>query len=111
MKIVKQAEAELGSAYKLPVSYDVMARMLNEFKRPGRKGGGGFYDYTDDGKKHLWKGLKEAFPPVAEQPDIAEIKKRLLYIQALETARCLEEGVLTNPVDGDLGSILGWSFP
>jgi 3-hydroxyacyl-CoA dehydrogenase/enoyl-CoA hydratase/3-hydroxybutyryl-CoA epimerase len=111
MKIVRQAQEEIGPSFKLPVSYEVMRRMLEEFKRPGRKGGGGFYEYAPDGKKHLWPGLKEAFPVAAEQPDFAEVKKRLLYIQSLETARCLEEGVLTNPVDGDLGSILGWSFP
>lgn len=111
MKIITQSEAELGRAYTRPVSYDVMKRMLDEFKRPGRKGGGGFYDYSEDGKKHLWKGLGDAFPVSADQPDVSEVKKRILYIQALETARCLEEGVLTNPADGDLGATLGWGFP
>ncbi|NMG41704.1 3-hydroxyacyl-CoA dehydrogenase [Chelativorans sp. ZYF759] len=111
MRIAKQAEAEMGTAYKLPVSYDVMRRMLDEFRRPGRKGGGGFYDYPEGGRKHLWTGLKDAFPAAAEQPDVEEVKKRILYIQALETARCLEEGVLADPVDGDLGSVLGWGFP
>lgn len=111
MKIVTQAQAEMGSAYRPPVSLDVMRRMLDEFKRPGRKGGGGFYEYGADGKKRLWKGLSEAFPISDNQPEFGEVKKRLLYIQALETARCLEEGVLTNAVDGDLGSVLGWSFP
>ncbi len=45
------------------------------------------------------------------QPDAEEVKKRLLYIQALETARCMEEGVLSDAADGDLGSIFGWGFP
>jgi 3-hydroxyacyl-CoA dehydrogenase/enoyl-CoA hydratase/3-hydroxybutyryl-CoA epimerase len=111
MKIVRQAQAEMGTAYTPPVSLEVMRRMLDEFKRPGRKGGAGFYEYAADGKKHLWKGLSDAFPIAKEQPALDEVKKRILYIQALETARCLEEGVLLNPVDGDLGSVLGWSFP
>lgn len=111
MKIVKQAQAEMGDAYILPVSYEVMRRMLDELQRPGRKGGGGFYEYPTDGRKHLWPGLKDAFPVSATQPDVEDVKKRLLYIQALESARCLEENVLMDPADGDLGSVLGWSFP
>lgn len=111
MKIVKQAQAEMGAAYTLPVSFEVMRRMLDEFSRPGRKGGGGFYDYPESGRKRLWAGLAQAFPRAAEQPSVEDIKKRLLYIQAIESARCLEEGVLTDAADGDLGSTLGWSFP
>ena len=110
MKIVREAEAELGAAFKRPVSYDVMRRMLEEFSRPGRKGGGGFYDYTEKGKA-LWPGLAAAFPEAARQPEDAEIEARLLYIQALETARCFEEGVLTAAADADLGSVLGWGYP
>ncbi|MFN2166905.1 MAG: hypothetical protein ACK2U9_11680 [Anaerolineae bacterium] len=51
------------------------------------------------------------YPPANEQPDVEEVKKRLLYVQSLETARCMEEGVVTEAVDADLGSILGWGFP
>ena len=58
-----------------------------------------------------WSGLAKMFPARADQPGMADLRKRMLYIQALETARCLEEGVLTDPADGDLGSVLGWSFP
>ncbi len=56
-------------------------------------------------------GAGERFPVARIQPVVEEVKRRLLYIQALETARCLEEGVLTDPADGDLGSVLGWGFP
>jgi 3-hydroxyacyl-CoA dehydrogenase/enoyl-CoA hydratase/3-hydroxybutyryl-CoA epimerase len=89
----------------------VMERMVDVLKRPGRKGGGGFYDYPDGGRKHLWPGLAAEFPRATEQPNADEVKTRLLYIQALETARCLEENVLTHPADGDLGAVLGWGFP
>lgn len=85
--------------------------MVNGLKRPGRKGGGGFYEYPAGGKKHLWPGLATEFPPTDEQPDVEEVKKRILYIQALETQRCLDEQVLTHPADADLGSVLGWGFP
>jgi 3-hydroxyacyl-CoA dehydrogenase/enoyl-CoA hydratase/3-hydroxybutyryl-CoA epimerase len=110
LRIVRQSEQE-DPEYRRPTSAEVMERMVDVLKRPGRKGGGGFYDYPDGGKKHLWPGLAAEFPRAAEQPNVDEVKTRLLYIQALETARCLEENVLTHPADGDLGAVLGWGFP
>jgi len=110
MKIIDQAIAEEGDRYEVPCGRDVAAKMI-ELGRNGRKAGGGFYDYAEDGTKYLWPGLAEHFPLAAEQPHGEELKKRFLYIQALETARCLEEGVLQNAADGDLGSVLGWSYP
>jgi 3-hydroxyacyl-CoA dehydrogenase/enoyl-CoA hydratase/3-hydroxybutyryl-CoA epimerase len=110
-KIVQQAIEELGDKFVKPCAYNVMQRMLEELKRPGRKGGAGFYEYPEGGKKYLWPGLKDAFPLAAEQPDVEEVKRRYLTIQALETARCLEEGVLTHAADGDIGALLGWAFP
>ncbi|MFO0995119.1 MAG: 3-hydroxyacyl-CoA dehydrogenase NAD-binding domain-containing protein [Alphaproteobacteria bacterium] len=88
-----------------------LALFVEKLGRLGRKNGKGFYEYPPEGRKFLWPGLKEHFPEAAEQPDVEEIKKRLLYVQSVDTARCLEEGVLTDPRDGDLGSILGWAFP
>ncbi len=110
MKIVRESEAALGTAYERPASYEVMRRMLDEFTRPGRKAGAGFYDYAAN-EKRLWAGLADAFPVAKSQPPDALIEQRLLYIQALETARCFEEGVLTSAADADLGSVLGWGFP
>jgi len=110
MQIVRESEAE-DPDYRRPTSMEVMEKMVDGLGRPGRKGGGGFYEYPDDGPKHLWAGLAEAFPVAAEQPSPEDVKKRLLYIQALETARCLEAGVLTHVTDGDLGAVLGWGFP
>ena len=109
--IADQAIAQEGDAYRKPVSYDVMTKMMNDLGRPGRKGNAGFYEYAEDGSKRLWPGLADHFPVADKQPEFAELKKRLLYIQALETVRCLEEGVLTRAEDGDIGSVLGWSFP
>jgi len=110
-KIVKESEAALGAHFVRPAAYDVMRRMLEELKRPGKRYGKGFYDYPEGGKKRLWPGLAQAFPMAREQPDLEAVKTRLLYIQSLETARCLEEGVLTHPADADVGSVFAWGFP
>jgi 3-hydroxyacyl-CoA dehydrogenase/enoyl-CoA hydratase/3-hydroxybutyryl-CoA epimerase len=84
--------------------------MVYEFKRIGKAAGGGFYEYPKDGgKKFLWPGLKENFKEGA-QPDSKDMIDRLLFIQAIETVRCLEEGVLRNVPDANIGSIFGWGF-
>lgn len=110
MKIVRQTEAE-DPAYRRPRSMQVMETMAEQLGRSGRKSGGGFYDYPEGGRKRLWPGLAEHFPTAPELPNVEEVKRRLLYIQALETARCLEQGVLTHPADADLGAVYGWGFP
>lgn len=110
LKIVDQAIAEEGAAYTPPCGAAVMRRMKDELKRTSRKAGGAFYEYNETGKA-LWSGLAAAFPRAAQQPSVEEVGQRLLYVQALETARCLEEGVLTHAADGDLGAVLGWGFP
>ena len=111
MMIVKQTQAALGADYQPPCGHAVLKRMLEELHRPGKRDGKGFYDYPQGGKKRLWSGLKQAFPPAATQLPVLEVRKRLLFTQALETARCLEEGVLMQAAEGDVGSVLGWGFP
>ncbi|WP_340053207.1 3-hydroxyacyl-CoA dehydrogenase NAD-binding domain-containing protein [Pseudomonas sp. JAI120] len=86
-------------------------RRFNELGRLGRKSGGGFYEFPRNGKKHLWDGLSKLYPLATEQPCVDEVRDRLLYIQALESARCVEEGVIDRAGDADLGSILGIGFP
>ncbi|ABC37159.1 enoyl-CoA hydratase/isomerase family protein [Burkholderia thailandensis E264] len=110
-KITKQTRADLGDAYVARPGEDVAARMV-ELGRLGRKAGLGYYDYpANGGKKALWPGLAQAFPVAAEQPDVAALIERLVTVQAVETARCLEERVLTTARDADVGAILGWGFP
>jgi 3-hydroxyacyl-CoA dehydrogenase/enoyl-CoA hydratase/3-hydroxybutyryl-CoA epimerase len=110
-KIGKETAAAMGLDYPATEGQELIRKMVEDLDRKGKRFGKGFYDYPADAKKHLWPGLAELAAPAAEQPDVDELKKRLLHIQALETARCLEEGVLTHAEDGDIGSILGWGFP
>jgi 3-hydroxyacyl-CoA dehydrogenase/enoyl-CoA hydratase/3-hydroxybutyryl-CoA epimerase len=110
-KVMQQTRADLGAKYKEPVSWPVVKHFVEDLKRLGRKSGAGFYDYPEGGRKVLWSGLANEYPRLAQQPGVEELKTRLLYVQALETARCFEEGVLRSVHEADLGSILGWGFP
>ena len=105
-----QTRADLGPRYKPGPGEEVIAAMVEELGRPGRSAGKGFYDYPADGAKRLWPGLAERFPVAEAQPEVDEVKTRMLYVQSVESARCLQEGVVTSPRDADVGSILGWGF-
>lgn len=109
-KVGKQTAKDLGDAYQ-PTAVDPMIeKLVVQLGRLGKKAGKGFYDYPADGKKRLWPGLAEFAARAAEQPSVDDLKKRFLYIQALEAARCYEENVVTAPEDADVGAILGWGF-
>jgi len=110
-KIGQETAQAMGKQYPTDQGQEAIRRMVEDLDRKGKRFGAGFYDYPTDAKKQLWPGLAKEFPPSDEQPPVDELIKRLLYIQALETARCFEEGVITHPQDGDIGSILGWGFP
>ena len=109
--VLQQIREDLGPKFAPPVSYEVLRRFVVDLKRLGRKSGGGFYDYPAGGKKSLWPGLAQQYPRAAVQPSVEEVRTRLMYIQSLETARCLEEGVVTSAAEADLGAVLGWGFP
>jgi 3-hydroxyacyl-CoA dehydrogenase/enoyl-CoA hydratase/3-hydroxybutyryl-CoA epimerase len=109
-KITRQTEQDLGARFVKSVGYEVLEKMI-ELGRLGRRQGGGYYDYPAGEPKRLWSGLRQHWPVKAEQPPVEEVKKRFLFIEALESARCFEEGVLTHPADADLGSILGIGYP
>jgi 3-hydroxyacyl-CoA dehydrogenase/enoyl-CoA hydratase/3-hydroxybutyryl-CoA epimerase len=109
--IREQTKKDLGEAYTPQSGDAVIDLFFEKLDRIGKKAGKGFYEYPTDGKKYLWPGLSEHFPPAADQPDVEEVKRRLLYAQSLDAARCLEEGVLTDPADGDVGAMLGLGFP
>jgi 3-hydroxyacyl-CoA dehydrogenase/enoyl-CoA hydratase/3-hydroxybutyryl-CoA epimerase len=86
--------------------------MVETHGRLGRKNGKGFYEYPENGQKHLWSGLKDLQPVqlAPEAVDMNVLKQRLLVMMALETARIVEEKVLTDPREGDVGGILGFGF-
>src|SRR6516165_1269954 len=108
--ITVQTAKDLGDKYRPTAADRLIAEMVERQNRPGRRAGKGFYDYPSDGPKRLWLGLAQLAPPPATQPSLDEVKTRYLAVQALEAARCLEENVVTDPADADVGAILGWGF-
>ncbi|WP_339873044.1 3-hydroxyacyl-CoA dehydrogenase NAD-binding domain-containing protein [uncultured Brevundimonas sp.] len=112
VKIAKQTAEDLGEKYQpLPGSH-IVQKMVEELGRYGRKNGKGFYDY-DQKPKVIWPGLAELAPVTIDDstPElVADQKQRLLYRQAVEVARCWEEGVIDDPREADVGAILAWGF-
>jgi 3-hydroxyacyl-CoA dehydrogenase / enoyl-CoA hydratase / 3-hydroxybutyryl-CoA epimerase len=112
--VLDQTRADLaaeGKTYTATPGELLVEFMVKELKRPGRAAGGGFYDYPAGQKKQLWAELKTRFEKPGLAWDLQDVKDRLLYRQAVETARCLAEGVLTSVHDGNIGSIFGIGFP
>ncbi|HKV05051.1 MAG TPA: 3-hydroxyacyl-CoA dehydrogenase NAD-binding domain-containing protein [Candidatus Acidoferrales bacterium] len=106
----KQTMADLGAAYRPSVGNEVFETMVEKLGRLGRKVGKGFYDYPVGGKKKLWPDLSKHFSTRSDQPSVEELIERFLYVQSVESVRCLEEGVIGDPRDADVGSVLGWGF-
>ena len=112
-KIAQQTQKDLGDKYVAPKFQPIMEKMVGELQRYGRKNKKGFYDYPEGGKKSLWPGLADIVAPTqtdAPPAVVAELKQRLLHRQAVEMARCMEEGVVTDPREADVGANLGWGF-
>ncbi|MFG2145700.1 3-hydroxyacyl-CoA dehydrogenase NAD-binding domain-containing protein [Streptomyces sp. NPDC048696] len=108
----RRAVEEAGGVWPGHPADAVIDRMVDEFGRPGRSGGAGFYEYGEDGKRvRLWPGLREHFgKPGAEIP-FEDMKERMLFAESLDTVRLFEEGVLTSVADANIGSIMGIGFP
>ena len=111
-KIVQATKADLGAQAVDPREEKLLGEMLNTHGRQGRKNGKGFYDYPEKGPKTLWPGLADLQPRKLDPDtiDVEELKQRFLVVQANEAARTVEEGVVTDPREADVGSIIGFGF-
>lgn len=112
-KVLQQTKKDLGDQFEDTPNAQVIEKMY-ELGRYGRKNGKGFYVYEEGGKR-LWDDLDQFAPngellPADQQPSVGEIKDRILYAQAIEAARTMAEGIVEDPREADVGSILGWGF-
>lgn len=116
-------EVSIELSYKINKAYEtdsgkindgasavLVKKLVEEHGRLGKKNKKGYYEYPEGGKKYLWPEFAKLYPPLNPQPGVEEVKKRLLYRQALEAVKCMEENITTKPADADIGSILGWGF-
>jgi 3-hydroxyacyl-CoA dehydrogenase/enoyl-CoA hydratase/3-hydroxybutyryl-CoA epimerase len=117
LRINREARAAVeasGGTWQPHPAEAVIARMVEEFGRPGRSGGAGFYDYEDGRRAGLWPGLAEHFGGASGGPSdvpFRDLQERMLFAEALDSVRLLEEGVLTSVADANVGSLLGIGFP
>lgn len=110
-KIAKATEDAAGPGYVPHPGQQVVTKML-EAGRAGRLRGAGFYDYDESGTRgSLWAGLADLFPVAEQQIPLQDVKDRMLFAEALETAKCFEEGVIESSAAANIGSIMGIGFP
>ncbi|MCT2547878.1 MULTISPECIES: 3-hydroxyacyl-CoA dehydrogenase NAD-binding domain-containing protein [Streptomyces] len=108
----KRAVEEAGGTWPGHPSDAVIDRMVDEFGRTGRSGGAGFYEYDESGRRtRLWPGLREHFAKPDTEIPFIDMKERMLFSEALDSVRCLEENVLITVADANIGSIMGIGFP
>jgi 3-hydroxyacyl-CoA dehydrogenase/enoyl-CoA hydratase/3-hydroxybutyryl-CoA epimerase len=113
LKIRNESREAMGDAYVRHPAEDVVEKMVS-LGRPGRLAGKGFFDYDESGKRTgLWPGLADEFPIQGNPADVDlhVLSERMLVIEAVESARCVEEGVLITTADANIGSIMGIGFP
>ncbi|TVQ52888.1 MAG: 3-hydroxyacyl-CoA dehydrogenase [Rhodobacteraceae bacterium] len=111
LAIARATQAAMGADYRESPADALLAAMVETHGRKGRKNAKGVYDYDEKGKRlGFWPGLADLHPRAATQPPVAEAQDRLMLVQALEAVRALEQGVLEDPRQGDVGAVLGWGF-
>jgi 3-hydroxyacyl-CoA dehydrogenase/enoyl-CoA hydratase/3-hydroxybutyryl-CoA epimerase len=110
-KATRDAAERDGLDYEEHPGSAVVTKMI-EIGRPSRLKGAGFYEYDENGRRQgLWSGLGEVFPVAEEQIPLRDVKDRILFLEALETAKCFEEGVVESAAAANIGSIMGIGFP
>ncbi|MEU9618728.1 3-hydroxyacyl-CoA dehydrogenase NAD-binding domain-containing protein [Streptomyces sp. NPDC048155] len=108
----RRAVEEAGGTWAGHPADTVIDRMVDEFGRPGRSGGAGFYEYDEAGRRtRLWPGLREHFAKPGTDIPFIDMKERMLFSEALDSVRCLEENVLGSVADANIGSVMGIGFP
>jgi 3-hydroxyacyl-CoA dehydrogenase / enoyl-CoA hydratase / 3-hydroxybutyryl-CoA epimerase len=107
----RAATVAAGGAWRAHPADAVIDKMIDEYGRPGRSRGAGFYDYRDGRRERLWPGLYQHFAVAGREIPLRDMQERMLFIEAIEAVRCLQEGVLTAPAEANIGSILGIGFP
>lgn len=101
-----------GDVWVAHPSEDVVDWMVDDVRRPGRRAGGGFYDYDESGRRvGIWPGLREKYGSGRTVLPFADLQERMLFAEALDTIACLDAGVLTSVPDANIGSIYGIGFP
>jgi 3-hydroxyacyl-CoA dehydrogenase/enoyl-CoA hydratase/3-hydroxybutyryl-CoA epimerase len=113
-KIRKESQAAVEAAGGIWTAHPgetVIDRMVNEFDRKGKSSGAGFYEYADGKRTRLWPGLRMELGATNHDVDLRELSERMLFVESLETWRCVDEGVLTSVPDANIGSIFGIGFP
>lgn len=113
IRLAAEAAGERAGGWDAAGATQVIDRMLDEYDRPGKLEGRGFYEYEDGRRTRLWPGLREAFPSVADPSalKLRDLEERMLFIEALEAVKCLDEGVIESVADANIGSIMGIGFP
>jgi 3-hydroxyacyl-CoA dehydrogenase/enoyl-CoA hydratase/3-hydroxybutyryl-CoA epimerase len=106
----RHAIEAVGGTYVAHPAEAIIDRMV-ELGRKGRSTGGGFYDYPAEGDRRIWPGLYEHFSPNGSHIPLDDMKDRMLFVEALETVKCFDEGVITSAADANIGSIMGIGFP
>ena len=109
-KITRATKEAMGNEYPASEADDLVFWM-EEQGRLGRKAKAGYFDYDEKGKRiGYWKGIHDKYPLADVQPDVTELQERLMYAQVLEAVKALEEGVLEDIREGDVGAVLAWGF-
>ena len=113
MRRIRDAAKAASASWTPHPAEAVIDRMVDEFERPGKLEGAGFYEYADGKRTRLWPGLRDAFPPVGDPSaiDLEDLEERLLFIEAIESVKCVDEGVIESVADANIGSIMGIGFP
>ncbi len=113
IRVAAEEAGATGEGWNHTASSEVIDDMLDKYERPGRLEGKGFYEYADGKRTGLWSGLTDAFPTVSDPKAISlkDLEERMLFIEAIETVRCVDEGVIPSVADCNIGSIFGIGFP